>query len=140
MLLGINTPVDWNDGMPMMNALTTGSEVTWVLRDEASGSENMDIAWRFTEGDIVKLRVFNDPSTSHAMDHPIHLHGQRFLVLSRDGMANENLVWKDTVLIPAGDTVDLLVDMSNPGRWMMHCHVAEHLGSGMMSVFTVVPR
>jgi FtsP/CotA-like multicopper oxidase with cupredoxin domain len=100
----------------------------------------MDIAWRFTQDDVVKLRFVNDPSASHAMDHPIHLHGQRFLVLSRDGIPNDNLVWKDTAVIPAGEAVDLLVEMTNPGRWMMHCHIAEHLGAGMMAVFTVAPK
>lgn len=140
MLTGINAPVDWNDGMPMMNWVTTGSEITWVLRDEANGRENMDIAWRFAEGDIVKLRIANDPNSSHAMQHPIHLHGQRFLVLSRNGVRNDNLAWKDTAVIPAGELVDLLVEMSNPGRWMMHCHIAEHMGSGMMSLFTVSPK
>lgn len=140
MLVGVNAPVDWNDGMPMMNWVTTGKEVTWVLRDEASGAENMDIAWRFTEGDIVKLRFVNDPNSSHAMQHPIHLHGQRFLVLARNGIRNDNLAWKDTAVIPAGEAVELLVEMSNPGRWMMHCHIAEHLGSGMMSLFTVAPK
>jgi FtsP/CotA-like multicopper oxidase with cupredoxin domain len=139
MLIGINASVEWNDGMPMMNWVATGKEVTWVLRDPATGRENMDIDWDFREGEVVKLRLFNDPSSSHAMDHPIHLHGQRFLVLSRDGVANQNLVWKDTAIIPAGETVDLLVDMSNPGRWMLHCHIAEHLGADMMAVFTVAP-
>jgi FtsP/CotA-like multicopper oxidase with cupredoxin domain len=139
MLWGINAAVDWNDGMPMMNWVTTGQGVAWALRDPATGKENMDIAWRFKQGDVVKLRLFNDPSTGHAMAHPIHLHGQRFLVLSRDGVPNDNLVWKDTAIIPAGETVDLLVDMSNPGRWMLHCHIAEHLGTGMMTVFTVDP-
>ena len=71
------------------------------------------------------------------MQHPIHIHGQRFLVLSIDGKENENLAWKDTVLIPSGITVELLVDFSNPGKWMMHCHIAEHLHSGMMAAFTV---
>ena len=52
------------------------------------------------------------------MQHPIHLHGQRFLVLAVNGVPNENLVWKDTVLVPAGATVDILLDLSNPGRWM----------------------
>jgi FtsP/CotA-like multicopper oxidase with cupredoxin domain len=85
----------------------------------------------------VKIRVVNDPSSSHAMQHPLHLHGQRFLVVSRDGVPAANLVWKDTAIIPAGETVDLLVDMANPGQWMIHCHVAEHLGAGMMGVFTV---
>ena len=65
--------------------------------------------------------------------------GQRFLVVSRDGVPATNLVWKDTAIIPAGETVDLLVDMANPGRWMIHCHIAEHLGAGMMGVFTVDP-
>ena len=36
-----------------------------------------------------------------------------------------------------GETVDLLVEMSNPGRWMLHCHVAEHMGAGMMMGFVV---
>jgi FtsP/CotA-like multicopper oxidase with cupredoxin domain len=71
------------------------------------------------------------------MAHPFHLHGQRFLVLSRDGVRTENLVWKDSAIIPAGETVELLVDMSNPGRWMMHCHIAEHLSAGMMAAFIV---
>jgi FtsP/CotA-like multicopper oxidase with cupredoxin domain len=126
--------------MPMMNWATTGNEITWVLRDPVTGKENMDIDWRFRRGDVVKLRFLNDPSTSHAMAHPIHLHGQRFLVLSRDGVPNENLVWKDTALIPAGETVDILVDMSNPGKWMLHCHIAEHLGAGMHTVVTVTPN
>ena len=137
MLIGINAPMDWNDGMAMMNWVSTGREVRWVLRDPDTGEENMDIDWRFRVGDAVKIRVFNDPAASHAMQHPLHLHGQRFLVVSRDGVAATNLVWKDTAIIPAGETVDLLVDMANPGRWMIHCHVAEHLGAGMMGVFEV---
>ena len=71
------------------------------------------------------------------MQHPIHIHGQRFLVLAVNGEPNTNLVWKDTVLVPAGVTVDLLLDLSNPGRWMLHCHIAEHLTAHMMSTFTV---
>ena len=139
MLIGINAPVEWNDGMAMMNWVATGKEVSWVLRDPTTGKENMAIDWRFRVGEIAKIRVFNDPSSSHAMDHPLHLHGQRFLVVSRDGVPATNLVWKDTAIIPTGETVDLLVDMANPGRWMIHCHIAEHLGAGMMGVFTVDP-
>ena len=67
----------------------------------------------------------------------MHLHGQRVRVVTRDGVRTKNLVWKDTVLIPVGATVDLLIDASNPGDWMMHCHIAEHLGGGMMTVMKV---
>jgi FtsP/CotA-like multicopper oxidase with cupredoxin domain len=71
------------------------------------------------------------------MNHPFHIHGQRFLVVSIDGVPNENLVWKDTAIVPVGATMDLLVEMSNPGTWMAHCHIAEHLHSGMMFNFVV---
>lgn len=129
--------IEWNDSMPMMNWLSTGKQVKWILFDPEAQKQNMDISWEFDKGDVVKLRVFNDPNSFHPMNHPFHIHGQRFLVLSIDDVPNSNLVWKDTATIPVGSTVDLLVDMSNPGDWMMHCHIAEHLESGMMFIFTV---
>ena len=130
-------PVEWVDGMPDMNWLSTSGQVQWILRDDATGKQNGDIDWHVKRGSVVKLRIFNDPMSFHPMQHPIHLHGQRMLVLSRDGVPTKNLVWKDTALIPVGSTVDLLIDASNPGDWMLHCHIAEHLGAGMMMVVHV---
>jgi FtsP/CotA-like multicopper oxidase with cupredoxin domain len=78
--------------------------------------------------------------SDHPMHHPFHIHGAgRFVVLARDGAAEENLVWKDTVLVRTGETVDILLDVTNPGIWMAHCHIAEHHESGMMFSFKVVP-
>ncbi len=75
------------------------------------------------------------------MHHPFHVHGAgRFLVRSRQGVPETNLVCKDTVLVPAGHTVDILLDVSNPGRWMAHCHIAEHNQAGMMFSFDVARR
>ncbi|MEZ4587755.1 MAG: multicopper oxidase family protein [Gemmatimonadales bacterium] len=130
-------PIEWVDGMPDMNWLSTTKQVRWILRDRRTGRENMDIQWTVKPGAVVKLRIFNDPKSFHPMQHPIHLHGQRMLVVSRDGVPTGNLVWKDTALIPVGSTVDLLIDASNPGAWMLHCHIAEHLGAGMMAVMRV---
>jgi suppressor of ftsI len=131
------TPVEWSGTMPMMNWASTGRQVRWILRDPATGKENMDIDWRFDRGKPVRIRLVNQRQAFHGMQHPIHLHGQRFLVLAVNGVANRNLVWKDTVLLPAGSVVDILLDPSNPGRWMLHCHIAEHLSAGMMLPFTV---
>jgi FtsP/CotA-like multicopper oxidase with cupredoxin domain len=130
-------PMEWNDAMPMMNWLSSAEQVTWILRDRATGEENGEIDWDFNVGDVVKIRVFNSPDAFHPMHHPIHIHGQRFLVVSMDGVENKNLVWKDTAIVPVGSTMDVLVEMSNPGEWMVHCHIAEHLHSGMMFSFTV---
>jgi suppressor of ftsI len=131
------TPIEWTGTMPGMNWSSTGHEVRWVLRDAATGKENMDIDWLFRRGDVVKLRIVNQRQSIHGMQHPIHIHGQRFLVLAVNGVPTTNRVWKDTVLVPVGFTVDLLVDLSNPGRWMLHCHIAEHLTSSMMMAFSV---
>ena len=130
-------PVEWAGLMPMMDWLATGADVTWVLRDSATGRENMDIDWRFRRGERILLRLVSDRHTLHPMQHPIHLHGQRFLVVARNGEPVRDHVWKDTVLVPAGATVDLLVEFDNPGKWMLHCHTAEHLESGMHLVITV---
>ena len=61
----------------------------------------------------------------------------RFLILARDDVVEPNLVWKDTVLVRTGETVDILLDVTNQGRWMAHCHIAEHHESGMMFSFNV---
>jgi FtsP/CotA-like multicopper oxidase with cupredoxin domain len=53
------------------------------------------------------------------------------------GKANANIEWKDTTTIPSGQTYELLVVMDNPGEWMLHCHIAEHLETGMAITFEV---
>jgi len=130
-------PVEWGGTMPMMNWASTGRQVHWVLKDAATGLENMDIAWHFRRGEPAKIRLVNERRAFHGMQHPIHLHGQRFLVLAVNGVPNSDLAWKDTVLVPAGAVVDILLDTENPGDWMLHCHIAEHLSAGMMMHFTV---
>lgn len=129
---------EWEDTMPAMNAASTAESLTWKLVDRSTGRENMDIAdWKFKRGDLVKISLFNDPTSMHPMQHPIHFHGQRFMVLSTNGVKNADPVWQDTALIPKGDTVDILLEASNPGTWVAHCHILEHAESGMMLAFEV---
>ncbi|MEC8339337.1 MAG: multicopper oxidase family protein, partial [Nanoarchaeota archaeon] len=98
---------EWEDEMAMMNAMSTDENINWILRDSISQKENMDIDLDFNVGDKVKIRLYNDPNSAHPMQHPIHFHGQRFLVLEKDGEMSDNLVWKDTVLVPVGSSVDI---------------------------------
>ena len=86
----------------------------WKLIDRDTGAENAAIDWRFRVGDQVKIRLLNEMAGDHPMHHPFHVHGAgRFLVLSRDGVPEANLVWKDTVLVRTGETVDILLDVTN---------------------------
>ena len=133
--------IEWEDDMVEVNRATTPATMRWKLVDRATGAENHAIDWRFRVGDQVKLRLVNELDSDHPMHHPFHIHGAgRFLVLSRDGVAEPNLVWKDTVLVRTGETVDVLLDVTNPGVWMAHCHIAEHHEGGMMLSFHVDPK
>ncbi len=136
-MMASGDPIEWEDSNAAMNAMSNSDTMKWVILDEDTGKKNMDIDWKFKVGDKVKIKITNDPKSMHPMQHPIHFHGQRFLVLSTNGKPNDNLVWKDTTLIPNGDTVELLVDMTNPGEWMAHCHIAEHLEASMMFGFKI---
>jgi len=130
--------IEWEDDMVEVNRMTTPANMRWKLIDRATGAENAAIAWRFRVGDQVKIRLLNEMAGDHPMHHPFHVHGAgRFLVLSRDGVVEPNLVWKDTVLVRTGETVDILLDVTNVGLWMAHCHIAEHHESGMMFSFHV---
>jgi FtsP/CotA-like multicopper oxidase with cupredoxin domain len=121
-----------------VNRVTTPSNMRWLLIDRATGAQNAGVDWTFTVGDRVKIRIVNEMDSDHPMHHPFHIHGAgRFLVLTRDGVTEPNLVWKDTVLVRTGEVVDILLDVSNPGLWMAHCHIAEHAASGMMFSFNV---
>jgi FtsP/CotA-like multicopper oxidase with cupredoxin domain len=136
----VDDGIEWEDDMVEVNRLTTPANMRWKLIDRKTGAENAAIDWRFRVGDKVKIRLLNEMAGDHPMHHPFHVHGAgRFLLLSRDGVVEPNLVWKDTVLVRAGETVDILLDVTNVGRWMAHCHIAEHHESGMMFSFDVAP-
>jgi FtsP/CotA-like multicopper oxidase with cupredoxin domain len=130
--------IEWEDDMVEVNRMTTPANMRWKLVDRETGAENAQIDWTFHVGDQVKLRLVNELDSDHPMPHPFHVHGAgRFLILARDDVVEPNLVWKDTVLVRTGETVDILLDVTNPGRWMAHCHIAEHHESGMMFSFNV---
>jgi len=129
--------IEWEDTEPRFNKQVKSSDFTWILKNTDTGKKNDEINLNFKVGDKVKIRLFNDKSISNPSQHPIHFHGQRFLVLEKNGVKTENLVWKDAVLVPIGSYVDILLDVTNPGEWMAHCHIAEHLTSGMMMTFKV---
>ena len=132
--------IEWEDDMVDVNRITTPANTRWSLVDKDTGDANHAIDWQFRVGDRVKVRLVNEMDSDHPMHHPFHVHGAgRFLILARDGVPEENLVWKDTVLVRTGETIDILLDVTHAGRWMAHCHIAEHHESGMMFSFNVAP-
>jgi FtsP/CotA-like multicopper oxidase with cupredoxin domain len=130
--------LEWEDLMPEINAASNEHNMIWQLVDGDSGKKNWEIDWAFRVGDLVKIRLINDMDQDHPMHHPFHIHGAgRFLILARGDVVESNLAWKDTVLVRSGETVDILLEVTNPGLWMAHCHIAEHNQAGMMFSFPV---
>ena len=88
-------------------------------------------------GEVQRWLVQN----ASAMDHPFHLHGTRFQVLSRTTRGREipepRLAWKDTVNVRPGETASIAFVHEHPGLWMYHCHILEHEDAGMMGVLRV---
>ncbi|MGE0281479.1 MAG: multicopper oxidase family protein [Rhizobiaceae bacterium] len=70
-------------------------------------------------------------------DHPIHLHGHSFRVISRNGKPTQHREWQDTVLLSRQEKAEVAFVADNPGDWMIHCHILEHQAGGMMGVVRV---
>ncbi|MBC2566671.1 multicopper oxidase domain-containing protein, partial [Clostridium saccharobutylicum] len=77
--------------------------------------------------DIVRLRL----GTIQINHHPMHIHGHQFLVEKADGnlIADNDRIFKNTILVAAGETWDVLFKANNPGIWPFHCHISHHVSN-----------
>ncbi|HKO58022.1 MAG TPA: multicopper oxidase family protein [Thermoanaerobaculia bacterium] len=86
---------------------------------------------------VGELQVW-DVVNSSLMDHPFHLHGFFFQVLSVNGAAPAWRSWEDVVNLPPRSTTRIAwMPDDRPGSWMYHCHILEHHEAGMMGHFEV---
>lgn len=88
------------------------------------------------KGDKVKVRLVNtsSPTDVNAADHPMHLHGHFFQVLSKNGKPLEGSpIMKDTLNVKPGEEYVVAFEAGNPGDWMFHCHDLHHASAGMVT-------
>jgi FtsP/CotA-like multicopper oxidase with cupredoxin domain len=86
-----------------------------------------------TLGRWTKLRFVNQ---SYRI-HPMHIHGQFFRVLTRNGVFVDEPHFHDTVLVHPRETIEVGLVPFDPGMWMLHCHILEHAEAGMMTMVSV---
>ena len=94
----------------------------WGIDGHAYGDH---VPIELEEGRWYSLNITNDTT----MWHPIHVHGHTPQLGRAPGGAR-----KDTVNILPGVTTELVFQANNPGQWMLHCHNAYHLESGMATL------
>lgn len=84
------------------------------------------------KGDKVKVKLVNNSPTG---DHPMHLHGHFFQVLSNNGVPFEGSpIIKDTINLKPGDEYVVAFEADNPGNWLFHCHDLHHATAGMVDL------
>ena len=111
-------------GMGMMhNIVATINGQAYPNYQESSLSKN--------EFQVIR---FSNPS---ARIHPMHLHGQFFKVIARNGVSVDEPFMRDTVLVHGFETVDVGIVPIDGGDWALHCHILEHAEAGMMTVVEV---
>lgn len=81
-------------------------------------------------GETVVVRMFNENGAPHAM----HLHGHHF----REVRGTRLGPLRDTILMAPNQQMSIAFVADNPGDWMFHCHMLEHMAAGMMTWIKVL--
>jgi FtsP/CotA-like multicopper oxidase with cupredoxin domain len=107
--------------------------LAWTVNGVAATGHVLDPMVTVERGRTCVLVLKNDT----AWEHPMHLHGHSFRVLSRKGAAVVYKPWQDTVLVGPEEKVEVAFVADNPGDWMFHCHILEHQEAGMSAILRV---
>ena len=78
----------------------------------------------FKNGETVRITFANDTSFPHG----IHLYGHHFYEIHENGTLGD---LRDTTLVNARESRDIICVFDNPGRWLLHCHMLSHAFGGM---------
>lgn len=141
---GPGEPLDW--AAPTLPEVEEPVQEVSVTLD-AGEDEDGALIWTVNGeayGDHSEIPVSGNTPTritltdASGLDHPFHLHGQFFQVLSReDRQLDRDRGHLDTVMVGARETLVLYTSFDNPGVWMAHCHILEHAELGMMAELVV---
>src|SRR6201984_3723197 len=104
-------------------------EFNWLTFNGKSGPATTPLIVQ--HGERVRIRLIN-----LGMDHhPIHLHGHQFVVTGTEGGRQPESTWGpgNTVLVGVAQSRDVEFVASNPGDWMLHCHLPHHMMNQMSS-------
>jgi FtsP/CotA-like multicopper oxidase with cupredoxin domain len=121
------------DGKNMDIRELAGHGRVWALNGVVAHRIDTEPLLTFQRGRTQLLTIRNDT----AFPHPMHLHGHSFRLLRRDGKPVPYKPWLDTVLVMPRERVEVAFVADNPGDWLFHCHVLEHMEAGMSAVFRV---
>ena len=109
---------------------TASMEFNWLTFNGVSAPLTTPLLARL--GSRVRLRFVN-----LGMDHhPIHLHGNQFVITGTEGGRAPQSTWypTNTVLVGVAQAKVVEFDAKHPGDWMIHCHLPHHMMNSMMDL------
>ena len=114
------------------HGMTPGMGMVFLMNGKPFSADRIDV--RTTLNTVEEWEILN----TGIMDHPFHLHVHPFQIISRNGRPEPYPAWKDTVLVPTGESVRIRVRFSDfPGKTVYHCHILDHEDLGMMGTIDV---
>jgi hypothetical protein len=109
---------------------TLSMEFNWLTINGKAGPAATPMIVK--KGERVRIRMVN-----LGMDHhPMHLHGNTFVVTGTEAGRSPAVTWQDqnTVLVGVAQARDVEFDAKFPGDWMLHCHLPHHMMNQMVSM------
>ena len=102
-------------------------KLVWAFNGKAGMQKQPLVA--IPRGRTAVINMVNKTAFFHAM----HLHGHHFRVIERDGKPVAGAPWRDTELVKRNEQVRIAFVADNPGKWLFHCHMLEHIAAGMIT-------
>lgn len=110
----------------------TARSTGFIINDQSFAMDRVDTEVRLNQ--VEDWRIINKAS----MDHPFHVHTNRFQVIERNGQPEALLTWKDTVGLKGYESVTIRVRFEDfVGRTVYHCHILDHEDQGMMGILDI---
>jgi FtsP/CotA-like multicopper oxidase with cupredoxin domain len=106
---------------------TANMEFNWLTFNGVAAPATTPLLARL--GSRVRIRLVN-----LGMDHhPMHLHGNQFMVTGTEAGRSPESSWRreNTVLVGVAQARDIEFEAKYPGDWMLHCHLPHHMMNSM---------
>jgi len=135
------TPLDWPFSVAVPSVDPGTIDIVYVFAGDVHDGDWLINGEQFPDVTIETLPLGSDAVIEvrnlSPTEHPFHLHGMPFEVLSVDGVPPSTYLLEDTINVAIRQTVRLKLLADNPGDWMAHCHILPHAHGGMMTVLRV---
>ena len=134
---GIEVPADLTIAQDLPMVVNDAGEIGLTLNGKSFPATEPVVV---DEGDWVRVTYFNEG----LQVHPMHLHGFEQLVIAKDGEPLDAPYAADTILVAPGERYTVLFHATEPGTWVWHCHILNHVESedgmfGMVTALVVNP-